>query len=54
MTISMDANFGLVRKKNSGVSIHSSDYSSTFFEKPEVIDEFVRQYSEESETQVNL
>jgi hypothetical protein len=47
-TISVDANFGLVRKHNSGSSPLPSDYANAFFLDAEEVDAFVKNYGSEN------
>ena len=42
--ISFDALFGLCQKKHAGVSVRSPLYGTTFFEKQEEVDQYVRSY----------
>lgn len=43
--VSLDANFGLVRKKNSGTSLEPPKHASKFFINQEEVDDYVDQYS---------
>ena len=42
--MSMDALFGLCRKKSAGVSVRPPLFSRTFFEDQERVDEFITNY----------
>ena len=42
--LSFGALFGLCREKHAGVSVRPPLYGSTFFEKQDVVDEFVEVY----------
>ena len=42
--ISFDALFGLCRKKHASVSVRPPLYGTTFFEKQEEVDQYVRSY----------
>jgi hypothetical protein len=44
--VSMDANFGLVRKKNAGKSLSDASYGSRFFVSDSAVNEFVDSYSD--------
>jgi hypothetical protein len=44
--VSMDANFGLVRKKNAGKSFSDASYGSRFFVDDSAVNEFVDSYSD--------
>ncbi len=52
MTVCMDANFGLVRKKNSGDSLYPADYADAFFLPTTTVDEFMDNYYEEKQDEV--
>ncbi|XP_071851551.1 uncharacterized protein [Apostichopus japonicus] len=43
--VSLDANFGLVRKKNAGTSLEPPKHASKFFINQEEVDDYVDQYS---------
>ena len=44
MTISLDANFGLVHKQHSGISSNSPSLKNKLFVPQDDVDDFVRQY----------
>jgi len=46
MTVSMDANFGLVRKKNAGKSLSAANCGSQFFIDDGMVNDFVETYYE--------
>ena len=48
-TISMDANFGLVRKHNFGTSPSPSTYSNEFFVDPKEVNTFVTNYGSDNQ-----
>jgi hypothetical protein len=43
-TLCLDANFGLVRKKNAGKGVDDSAGASSFFVNDAVVDKFVESY----------
>ena len=45
LTLSIDANFGLCRKKSAGSSVHPPLSGSSMFLNQEEVDEYVCQYS---------
>jgi len=47
-TISMDANFGLVRKKSAGKSLAEPNCGSQYFVQDDIVAAFVESYSDKS------
>ena len=54
MTISMDANFGLVRKKHSGQSATGPNMTDSFFMSSDEVENFVSTYNNTARDKVQL